>query len=81
MQRPKTDLRFRHDGIARLLEFADNSINFEVWVWTETLLSRPQKLRSKVNFLIWDHFKRAGIQIPYPQRDIYIKEMPAKSGI
>lgn len=61
---------------ARLLEFADNSINFEVWVWTETLLSRPQNLRSKVNFLIWDHFKKAGIQIPYPQRDIYIKEMP-----
>ena len=61
---------------ARLMEFADSSINFEIVVWTETLLSRPQNLRSKLNFLIWDHFKRAGIEIPYPQRDVYVKEMP-----
>jgi small-conductance mechanosensitive channel len=61
---------------ARLIEFGESSINFEIWVWTETMLNRPQSLRSKVNFLIWEHFKRAGIVIPNPQRDIHIKEMP-----
>ncbi len=65
---------------ARLIEFGDSSINFEIWVWTETLLNKPSSLRSKVNFLIWDHFKRAGIEIPHPQRDIYVKELPPRSG-
>ena len=64
---------------ARLIEFGEFSINFEIWVWTETMLNRPQSLRSKVNFLIWDHFKRAGIVIPNPQRDIYVKEMPGRA--
>lgn len=63
---------------ARLIEFSDSSINFEIWVWTETLLNRRLSLRSRLNFLIWDHFKRAGIEMPYPQRDIYVKELPPR---
>jgi small-conductance mechanosensitive channel len=27
-------------------------------------------------FTIWDRFKNAGISIPYPQRDLYIKAWP-----
>lgn len=45
------------------------------------MLNRPTSLRSKINVLIEEHFKRAGILIPNPQRDIYIKEMPdSRSG-
>lgn len=62
---------------ARFLEFGESSLNFEVWVWTETMFSRPQNLRSAVNFQVWDHLKRAGIEIPYPQRDLYVKELPS----
>lgn len=65
---------------ARLIKFNDSSIDFEIWVWTEELLNRPTTLRSKINFLIWDHFKRAGIEMPYPQRDIYVKELPPLKG-
>lgn len=61
---------------ARFIGFGDSAINFEVWVWTETMFNRPQNLRSRVNFQIWDHFKRAAIEIPNPQRDLYVKEMP-----
>ncbi len=64
---------------ARFLEFGESSLNFEVWVWTETMFNRPQNMRSRVNFQIWDHFKRAGIEIPNPQRDIYVKEMPGRA--
>lgn len=64
---------------ARLIEFGESSLNFEVWVWTETMLNRPTSLRSKINVLIWEHFKRAGIVIPNPQRDLYIKEMPGRA--
>lgn len=62
----------------RFLEFGDSSLNFEVWIWTDTLYSRPQTMRSEVNFNIWEMFKKYQIEIPYPQQDIYVKELPSK---
>jgi len=67
---PKPEVRF--------LEFGDNSLNFELWVWTDSHFDRPNNLKSQVNYLIWDKLKKYGIEIPYPQRDLYIKEMPGK---
>ena len=62
----------------RFLEFGDSSLNFELWVWTDTFFDRPSSLKSQVNYLIWDKLKKYDIEIPYPQRDLYIKETPAK---
>ena len=62
----------------RFMEFGDSSLNFELWVWTESFFNRPSRLRSEVNYKIWDKLKEHDIEIPYPQRDIYIKEMPVK---
>jgi len=64
----------------RFLEFADSSLNFELRVWSATIYKQPNLVRSRVNFKIWDKFKEYGIEIPYPQSDIYIKEAP-KNGI
>lgn len=61
----------------RFLEFGDSSLNFELRVWCVTIYKHPNKVRSKVNFHIWDKFKEYGIEIPYPQQDLYVKEMPA----
>jgi potassium efflux system protein len=30
-------------------------------------------------FAIWDGLKDAGITIPYPQQDVYIKQLPEAS--
>ena len=60
----------------RFLEFGDSSLNFELRVWCKTIYKQPNLVRSKVNFLIWDKFKKYDIEIPYPQSDIYIKEAP-----
>ena len=64
----------------RFLEFGDSSLNFELWVWTDTFFDRPNNLKSQVNYLIWDKLKKHNIEIPYPQRDLYIKEMPPPDG-
>ena len=63
----------------RFLEFGDSSLNFEIWIWTKTLYSRPQTMRSEVNFNIWEMFKKYGVEIPYPQQDVYVKELPSQS--
>lgn len=56
--------------------FGDNSVDLEVRFW----LGDPEKgtanVASQVLLGIWDRFQAEGIEIPYPQRDIHIKEMP-----
>lgn len=60
---------------AKFVEFGDSSLNFEIWVWTVEWTMRPAAFKSEINYLVWQHLKDAGIEVPYPQRDIYIKEI------
>ncbi len=73
------DVLSKPEPQVRFMGFGDSSLDFELRVWSESLFDRPNKLRSQVNFKIWDEFKRQGIEIPYPQRDIYVKEFPQRS--
>ncbi|RMG54392.1 MAG: mechanosensitive ion channel family protein [Acidobacteria bacterium] len=53
-------------------EFGDSSLNFELLVW----IDQPeyhQRLRSRLNYAIEAAFRRYGIQIPFPQRDLHIR--------
>ncbi len=61
---------------ARFLAFGDSALEFELRVWTETRSDNPRAFQSEMNFLIWEEFKNRKIEVPYPQRDLYIKEMP-----
>jgi small-conductance mechanosensitive channel len=58
----------------RFVEFGDSALNFELRVWSVDMVSRPGALRSELNFAIWDKFKQHGIEIPFPQRDLHIKD-------
>ncbi len=61
-----------------LTEFADSSVNFRVHFFSDLTDQHARfSVKSKVMFAIWDALKEADIGIPFPQRDIYIKEMPA----
>ncbi len=60
-------------AVVRLVEFGDNSLNFELWVWSQAKLQRPGALKSNVNFAIWHKFREHNIEIPFPQRDLNIK--------
>jgi small-conductance mechanosensitive channel len=63
----------------RFIGFGDSSLDFELRVWSESLHDRPNKLRSQVNHQIWRQFKANDVEIPYPQRDLYIKEFPGRA--
>ena len=64
---------------AKFLAFGDSALEFELRVWTESMSDRPRAFQSDMNFLIWKYFKEREIEVPYPQRDIYIKELPQSS--
>lgn len=57
----------------RLMEFGDNGIVLELRVWINDPENGVANVRSDVNLAIWRAFKAAGITIPFPQRDVYIK--------
>jgi len=68
MKDPKPDVLFT--------EYADSALMFNLRVWTSEYIDRPGVLKSQLYFEIFKRFKENGIEIPYPQRDIHIKEMP-----
>ncbi|MDD7983430.1 mechanosensitive ion channel [Lentisphaera marina] len=56
-----------------LNEFADSSLNFELLVWIEKATERDQII-SDVNKIIYKLFIDYNIEIPFPQRDLNIKQ-------
>ncbi len=56
-----------------LLSFGDSSVNFELRIWINDPVTGTGNVSSELLFAIWDAFKKHGIAIPYPQRDIHIK--------
>jgi len=61
----------------RLLGFGDSGIDLELRVWIRDPQQGVNNVRSEINIAIWKGFKAAGITIPYPQQDLYVKELPA----
>ena len=59
-----------------LAEFGDFAISFRIDYYINMDSTGYLKTRSIVLFKIWDHFKQAGITIPYPQQDLHIKSFP-----
>lgn len=53
-----------------LVEFADNGIALELLVWVADSDITQTSLRSELNLGIWRAFRQAGIEIPYPQREV-----------
>jgi small-conductance mechanosensitive channel len=63
---------------AVLTGFGDNGVNLELLVWIEDP-ERGAEVRSGLFQHIWKDFKTAGISLPFPQRDVYIKEFPGSA--
>ncbi len=56
-----------------LEKFGQNSIEFELVVWSSEMSYRPRRYRSDLNFAIEKKLREAGIEIPNPQRDLHIR--------
>ena len=56
------------------ISFGENALKFELRVWTRELLDYPGRLTSQLNFAIWEKFQEHNIEIPYPQRDLRLRQ-------
>jgi small-conductance mechanosensitive channel len=59
-----------------LRAFGESSVDHEILVWIGDPESGVGNIQSEILNRIWVLFKENGIEIPFPQRDIRIKEWP-----
>ena len=64
---------------AFLARFGDNGIELELGVWIGDPEIGMLNIRSELNLEIWRAFHEAGIEIPYPQREVRI--LPGVGGV
>jgi small-conductance mechanosensitive channel len=55
---------------AFVMVYADSGINLELGFWVGDPEEGTQQLRSDINLAIWRAFQAAGIEIPFPQREV-----------
>ncbi|HEX9690023.1 MAG TPA: mechanosensitive ion channel domain-containing protein [Thermoanaerobaculia bacterium] len=54
-------------------EFGESALEFELLCWSSKLLHSKGSFRSELNHLVYESLKARGIEIPFPQRDIHIR--------
>ena len=59
----------------RFLNFGNSSLDFQLFFWTDKTFI-VENIKSDIRFKIYQEFKEHNIQIPFPQQDVYIKELP-----
>lgn len=72
---------FAHDGVlkdpspqALFMDFGDSSLNFELRVWVQDIRIRLE-MRSVILADIDQRLREAGIEIPFPQRDLHLRSI------
>ena len=56
--------------------FGDSALSFELWIWINRYDHEPE-IRSSLNFAIEYFLRQSNINIPFPQRDLWIKNPEA----
>ena len=52
--------------------FGNSSLDFELWVWVNRI-DQDNIIKSSLNFIIEYNLRQQGITIPFPQRDLWLK--------
>ncbi len=63
-----------------LVGYGDSAINFELYVCIDVRNTAQGRVRSNLYFAIFDAFAKAGIEIPFPQREIHIRSTASTGG-
>lgn len=58
--------------------FGDSSLEFELWVWVNRI-DEGISVKSSLNYIIDHNFRQVGIQIPFPQRELWVRNLEERS--
>jgi small-conductance mechanosensitive channel len=60
-----------------LVEFGDSAVNLELRFWIRDPANGTANIRSQVMLKLWDLYHQHGIEMPYPQRDVTLRNPEA----
>lgn len=63
--------------LCHVTEFGDNGINLVLRFWIEDPANGVTNVKGDVFLALWDRFVEHHIEVPFPQRDIHIRDLPA----
>ncbi|MBV9571183.1 MAG: mechanosensitive ion channel [Alphaproteobacteria bacterium] len=64
-----------------MTSFGESALNFELVVWpTLDAVKRPAAMQAAYTWAIDDALRGAGIEVPYPQRDLHIRSIFTREG-
>lgn len=69
LKEPKPDVLF--------VEYGESALKFYLRIWTTVYVDRPVVLKSQLYYSIFRKFRQNGIEVPYPQRELYIRNANA----
>ena len=68
-----------HEPEVWFTDYGDSAILFKLLVWIDIRKVSEEQVKSDLYFRVFEALDREGIEIPFPQRDVYIKSPDTKS--
>jgi small-conductance mechanosensitive channel len=66
--------------VCHLKAFGDSSLDFTLRFWIRDPVDGVTNVRGQVLLALWDAFRREGVEIPYPVRDVRITQAAVETG-
>ncbi len=66
--------------VCHLKAFGDSSLNFLLRFWIRDPVDGITNVSGQVLLALWDAFKREGVEIPYPVRDVRLTQAATETG-
>ncbi|MDO4511807.1 MAG: mechanosensitive ion channel family protein [Bacteroidales bacterium] len=70
------DMNNGHDVLVLFSDFGDSSVNLNVAIWV--LVVEKVRFVARVKEVIYQTLQDHNIEIPFPQQDVYIKQLPTQ---
>ena len=64
------------EPVCHVTEFGDNGINLLLRFWIADPANGVINIKGDVFLALWDRFVAHGIELPFPQRDLRIRDLP-----
>jgi small-conductance mechanosensitive channel len=55
--------------------FGDNSLDFQLRIWTTSQVQTPFRLKSDLYFTVFRTFAENRVELPFPQRDLHLRSV------
>ena len=62
--------------------FGDSSLDFQLIVWlAPPAVKLPARILADYNWALETALRKHGVEIPFPQRDVHVRNTPAAAGL